>query len=152
MTRHGAAVPRGLDAAPGGRFGSARLSSMPCPSGPDEIEALVKVLERATWECRRATIPAGFTYLGQFIDHDITFDPTPFELQRVNDPDALVNFRTPRLDLDSLYGAARRAALPVRAASAPERLLLVAGRRRSTCRATTQDRAADRRPAQRRER
>ena len=49
-------------------------------------------------------ISAGFTYLGQFIDHDITFDPTS-QLQKVNDPDALVNFRTPRLDLDSLYGA-----------------------------------------------
>ncbi|HCX29092.1 MAG TPA: peroxidase, partial [Blastocatellia bacterium] len=30
-------------------------------------------------------IPAGFTYLGQFIDHDITFDPNS-KLQRDNDP------------------------------------------------------------------
>jgi hypothetical protein len=49
-------------------------------------------------------IPAGYTYLGQFIDHDITFDPTS-TLQRANDPNALVNFRTPRFDLDSLYGS-----------------------------------------------
>ncbi|MDQ5834895.1 MAG: peroxidase, partial [Actinomycetota bacterium] len=49
-------------------------------------------------------IPAGFTYLGQFIDHDITFDPTPLPEQR-RDPHALVNFRTPRYDLDSLYGS-----------------------------------------------
>src|SRR3712207_2724918 len=48
-------------------------------------------------------IPAGFTYLGQFVDHDITFDPNS-SLQRMNDPEALVNFRTPRFDLDSLYG------------------------------------------------
>jgi hypothetical protein len=48
-------------------------------------------------------IDAGYTYLGQFIDHDITFDPTS-SLDRQNDPDALVDFRTPRLDLDSLYG------------------------------------------------
>ncbi|HWN72927.1 MAG TPA: peroxidase family protein, partial [Solirubrobacterales bacterium] len=48
-------------------------------------------------------IPAGYTYLGQFIDHDITFDPVS-SLQRQNDPDALHDFRTPRLDLDSLYG------------------------------------------------
>jgi Animal haem peroxidase len=48
-------------------------------------------------------IPAGFTYLGQFIDHDITFDPAS-SLQRENDPQAVVNFRTPRYDLDSLYG------------------------------------------------
>lgn len=50
-----------------------------------------------------AGIDAGYTYLGQFIDHDITFDPTS-SLDRQNDPDALVDFRTPRLDLDCLYG------------------------------------------------
>jgi len=49
------------------------------------------------------TIPSGYTYLGQFVDHDITFD-TVSSLQRQNDPDALHNFRTPRFDLDSLYG------------------------------------------------
>jgi len=48
-------------------------------------------------------IPAGYTYLGQFIDHDITFDPVS-SLQRQNDPDALIDFRTPRFDLDSIYG------------------------------------------------
>ncbi len=48
-------------------------------------------------------IDAGYTYLGQFIDHDITFDPAS-SLQSQNDVDALVDFRTPRLDLDSLYG------------------------------------------------
>lgn len=48
-------------------------------------------------------IPAGYTYFGQFIDHDITFDPTS-SLQRQNDPDKLRNFRTPRLDLDCVYG------------------------------------------------
>ena len=48
-------------------------------------------------------IPAGYTYLGQFIDHDLTFDPVS-SLERDNDPDALVDFRTPRFDLDCLYG------------------------------------------------
>lgn len=48
-------------------------------------------------------IAAGFTYFGQFIDHDLTFDPTSL-LGRVNDPDALEDFRTPRFDLDSVYG------------------------------------------------
>lgn len=48
-------------------------------------------------------IPSGYTYLGQFIDHDITFDPVS-SLQRQNDPDGLHNFRTPRFDLDSVYG------------------------------------------------
>ena len=48
-------------------------------------------------------ISAGYTYLGQFIDHDITFDPAS-SLQQQNDPNALIDYRTPRLDLDSLYG------------------------------------------------
>jgi Animal haem peroxidase len=46
---------------------------------------------------------AGFTFIAQFIDHDITFDNTPLELQQA-DPDARVNFRTPRYDLDAVYG------------------------------------------------
>ena len=50
------------------------------------------------------SIPAGFTYLGQFIDHDITFDPVS-KLDERYDPEALVNFRTPRFDLDSVYGS-----------------------------------------------
>lgn len=55
------------------------------------------------------TIPCGYTYFGQFIDHDITFDPTS-STTRQNDPNKLNNFRTPRLDLDSLYGAGPHAA------------------------------------------
>ena len=49
-------------------------------------------------------IPAGYTYFGQFVDHDITFDPAS-SLERENDPDSLTNFRSPRFDLDSLYGS-----------------------------------------------
>ena len=49
-------------------------------------------------------IPAAYTYFGQFVDHDITFDATS-RLQVQNDPDALVSFRTPRYDLDSVYGS-----------------------------------------------
>jgi hypothetical protein len=49
-------------------------------------------------------ILAGYTYLGQFIDHDITFDPTSQLRHLVTDLADLVNFRTPRLDLDNLYG------------------------------------------------
>ncbi len=48
-------------------------------------------------------INAGYTYLGQFIDHDLTFDPAS-SLQKQNDPDALVDFRSPRFDLDNIYG------------------------------------------------
>ena len=49
-------------------------------------------------------IPAGYTYLGQFIDHDLTFDLTSLG-EMIVDPLALRNYRTPRFDLDNLYGA-----------------------------------------------
>jgi hypothetical protein len=48
-------------------------------------------------------IAAGYTYLGQFIDHDLTFDPAS-SLMKQNDLDALVDFRSPAFDLDNLYG------------------------------------------------
>lgn len=58
-----------------------------------------------------ADIPAAYTYLGQFIDHDITFDRTgtPVEtiaatgLRPSPDLEGLINSRTPVLDLDSVY-------------------------------------------------
>ena len=50
------------------------------------------------------TIPAGYTYFGQFVDHDISFDPTPLHGRTV-DIDAEDDFRSPALDLDSVYGA-----------------------------------------------
>ncbi|HUI83027.1 MAG TPA: heme peroxidase family protein [Candidatus Binatia bacterium] len=60
----------------------------PPKDGPDEEES---------------GIPALYTYFGQFVDHDITFDPAS-SLQKQNDPDALVDYRTPALDLDNIYG------------------------------------------------
>jgi Animal haem peroxidase len=50
-------------------------------------------------------VPAGFTYLGQFIDHDLTFDRTAVELGDRVGPTELLQARSPSLDLDSLYGA-----------------------------------------------
>ena len=66
---------------------------------------------RPTPETRRdpeedREIAAAYTYLGQFVDHDITFDPAS-TLREFLDPDQiarLADFRTPRLDLDNLYG------------------------------------------------
>jgi hypothetical protein len=50
-------------------------------------------------------IPAGFTYLGQFVDHDLTFDKTNVMLGQNISPVDLLQARSPSLDLDSLYGA-----------------------------------------------
>ncbi len=50
------------------------------------------------------SIPAGFTYFGQFIDHNITFDPLSVLGQRAR-LRSLVDFRPPLLDLANLYGS-----------------------------------------------
>ncbi len=47
---------------------------------------------------------AGMTFLGQFLDHDMTFDPTS-SLARAQDPESIRNFRIPALDLDNVYGS-----------------------------------------------
>ncbi len=65
-------------------------------------------------------IPALYTYFGQFIDHDITFDPVSV-LTKQQDPDGLVDFRTPSLDLDNIYGRGPRPALHVRRHQVPAR-------------------------------
>src|SRR5437667_172630 len=115
MTRpfHGSEL-RGLSAASRspsfeGRFGRMFRNLPPLLPDDKDLEALARqmVEPEPTGEEDTAgdnpDIPAGFTYFGQFVDHDLTFDPTS-QLERDNDPDALVDFRTPRFDLDSVYG------------------------------------------------
>ena len=109
--RHGIAEVRGQDGVPlsplhEGRFG--RMFRDPQPLRPDDpaLEALAKLVKESGSAAAgdNTKIPSGYTYLGQFIDHDMTFDPVS-NLQKDNDPDALVDFRTPRFDLDCLYGS-----------------------------------------------
>ena len=47
-------------------------------------------------------VPAGYTYFGQFIDHDLTFDHTSSLI--FSDKAIPTTLRTPRFDLDCLYG------------------------------------------------
>ena len=108
-SRHGFAVPRGQIGAPaahGARFGRMFGDLAHGDPGETATGELLALIERASREidADNEDIPAGHTYLGQFVDHDITFDPTS-KLERDNDPSALTNFRTPRFDLDSLYGS-----------------------------------------------
>lgn len=114
---HGAAAPRGADhvvrsSSAEGRFGRLFRTLPPLRSTDAELGALaVKMVapagQASSPEGDNPAIPSGYTYLGQFVDHDITFDPASV-LERDNDPDALSTFRTPRFDLDSLYGGGRR--------------------------------------------
>lgn len=50
-----------------------------------------------------ANRPSGFTYEGQFIDHDLTLDQVPQPSVPI-DPTTIQNARTFRFDLDSVYG------------------------------------------------
>jgi hypothetical protein len=110
LSRHGIATPRGLVAlagSRGGRFGRMFASLPSAALSSDTIAELTTALTDVAGTSLESTrVTAGYTYLGQFVDHDITFDPTP-KLQRESDSRALVNFRTPRFDLDSLYGSGR---------------------------------------------
>ena len=47
-------------------------------------------------------VPAGYTYLGQFIDHDLTFDTT--STIDLSDDSHFTNERTAAFDLDNVYG------------------------------------------------
>ena len=117
--RRHASEPRGLSGVPSsplfeGRFGRMFRNLPVFSQTEDALERLADLMVSPPEDAptpegevdpeeTTKPIPAGFTYLGQFIDHDITFDPVSV-LDRQNDPDALVDFRTPRFDLDSLYG------------------------------------------------
>ncbi|MEL6288083.1 MAG: peroxidase family protein [Pseudomonadota bacterium] len=52
---------------------------------------------------RNSLIPAGYTFLGQFVDHDVTFDTVSALDKRIADSES-ENARTATLDLDSVYG------------------------------------------------
>ena len=54
------------------------------------------------------THTAGTTFMGQFMDHDMTFDLTS-RLGQATDPAASPNSRTPAFDLDSVYGGGPQA-------------------------------------------
>lgn len=114
---HGAEL-RGLAAGanpgqPFGRFGPMFDTLPPCPNLPEAglrmlAAAMVKADKGGPLNATEPTdennrIPAGYTYFGQFIDHDVTFDPTPLNAKTV-DPSALMDFRSPALDLDNIYG------------------------------------------------
>jgi hypothetical protein len=86
----------------------AELGAVGGPMDPgDDLSDPVALITDAAEGLRNpdnSAISAGFTFLGQFLDHDMTFDPTS-SLARRQDPEAIHNFRIPALDLDSVYGS-----------------------------------------------
>lgn len=113
-------LPRGVAAAgidpgiKGAKFGRL-FPDLPAGvyGAADAEEANLKVLAAAMVspfdgpkdgpDAEESGIPALYTYFGQFIDHDLTFDPNG-SFAKQKDPDAAVDFRTPAFDLDNLYG------------------------------------------------
>lgn len=53
---------------------------------------------------QRENVPAGYTYFGQFIMHDLSFDETPLRAAGLREPEQTINYKSPRFDLDSIYG------------------------------------------------
>ena len=122
--KHHGALIRGADLIPRSDFIEGRFGRLfrSLQAAPHTEADLIRLAEKMTAEKEDTPTPedqiddeentgtkkdpgisAGYTYLGQFLDHDITFDPNS-SLEKQNDPDALVDFRSPRFDLDCLYG------------------------------------------------
>jgi hypothetical protein len=114
-----------------GRFGRM-VPELTTPfDPPDEhlVELGLAMVDDATAPASSGnndSIPAGFTYLGQFVDHDITLDTTTLT-EVAQDPAAIENFRTPRLDLDSVYGLGPRVQPSLYDRNSPGRAKLLIG-------------------------
>jgi hypothetical protein len=131
MTLHGQLylrdqTPAGAPLAARGRFGRlfpnlppfaadtpairATLRELGQPGGrmdaQDDLSPGADLLRHNARNADHPKLPLGFTFLGQFLDHDVTFDPTS-SLERQTDPSSTTNFRTPAFELDSLYGSGR---------------------------------------------
>jgi hypothetical protein len=113
-TTAGVAGPVAAMAAvkPGGAKGQGFFDRMfkdlsPLQAPDADLEALANAMRDANPgdpALDNPNVPAGFTYLGQFIDHDISLDLSPLSVS-IEDPTMIRNFRTPGLDLDCLYGS-----------------------------------------------
>ncbi len=105
----------GRDPAFQGRFGRLFPNLRPASFGatPAEEQAnLAKLADLMVSEfdppkdapdAEESGIPALYTYFGQFVDHDLTFDPDG-SFQKQKDPNAETDFRSPAFDLDNIYG------------------------------------------------
>ena len=120
IAAHGQAVPRRFEHWPRSKFHQGQYGRMfrelpPADTLPSKkaYQDLLDGVRADQSDAIRADaigagaqasgIFSGYTYFGQFIAHDISFNPIS-DLTRRRDPESLDSFRSPRLDLDSLYG------------------------------------------------
>ncbi len=113
MSHHGMLLTRGMSKREfgkpkTGRFGELFPDLPRLISKPHDLHAAGKIGgpmdEGDHGALGSTTTPLGYVFLGQFIDHDITLDVIS-SFDKLNDPGATKNFRTPALDLDCIYGA-----------------------------------------------
>ena len=87
-----------------GRLFPDLVSELPADD-PNVVNELVQlateISHKADDKQNDSTIPSGYTYLGQFIAHEITFDKTE---EPLGSSAADKGYRSPQIDLDSLYG------------------------------------------------
>ena len=69
---------------------------------PSILRALAEAMARGGGGA--SDVPAGYTYLGQFVAHDLSFERSRPPLGNRVRRTSLVQQRSPRLDLDSMYG------------------------------------------------
>ncbi|WP_110917078.1 peptidoglycan-binding protein [Mycolicibacterium peregrinum] len=96
------AVTRISDTALLGKFRFSRIGPKGTPASVGLITELAKAMTEPPSD-QDGEIPAGYTYLGQFADHDLTRDDTVAPLGSDLTVDELIQGRSPTLDLDSLY-------------------------------------------------
>ncbi len=84
-----------------------RLFQPPAESlAKSQEEKLIKLGSAMRYDIEREgtlTPRVGYTYLGQFVGHDLTHDVTPLDGPYLN-PELTPNYRTSYLDLDHIYG------------------------------------------------
>lgn len=94
-----------------------RWPNRPDPGTPQFkrlVEGLLKLVDkmeddgsRVCEDAPEVPIEAGYTYFGQFLDHELTNDQTKVEDAWKLEPDQVSNGQTPSLDLSHLYGSNR---------------------------------------------
>jgi hypothetical protein len=137
--QHAIGAPRGSDIAVSvgraqeGRFGLL-FKNLPAHQPPDDLlGSLARSMadprppgqdpsDHDQWD--NPDITGGYTFFGQFVDHDITRDTTPIPQQRT-DPHGLKNFDTPMFDLGSVYGRGPEADPQLMDPARPGRLAVV---------------------------
>ena len=102
-----AAIVAGINSSidqkvPVGHFGRM-FEGLPAFNPSNDAVHMLSETMREQDPVGNSPIPLAFVFLGQFIDHDVTFDPVTRFDERL-DPHAIRNFRSPVLDLDNVYG------------------------------------------------